>query len=101
MRPTRSFLSLVEFKTVVPDIDVARIDPRESNRADKGIVHDLESQHGKRVFVARQPDHIGAGLHVDTPDRLAVERRREKIDNGVEQRLHALILECRARTKSG
>ena len=34
-------------------------------------------------------------LVVDALDRRHVERRRQIVDHGVEQRLHALVLECR------
>ena len=50
----------------------ARID---SGSVSDGLAHDL------------------VALEVDALDRRHVERRRQKIDHGVEQRLHALVLE--------
>ena len=40
--------------------------------------------------------HLLAGVDVDALDRLAIDRRRQIVDDGVEQRLHALVLEGRA-----
>jgi hypothetical protein len=74
-------------------LDMSRIDAGERNRADEGIVHDLEGEHRKRILVAWQPDHLGTGLHVDSLNRLAVNGRGKQIYNGVEQRLHAFVFE--------
>ncbi len=89
----RSFLSLVEFKHGRAGLDMTRIDAREGQRADEGIVHDLEGEHGEGFFVARQAQHFLAGVDVDALDRLAIDGRRQIVDDGVEQRLHALVLE--------
>ena len=77
-------------------IDLAGIDAGEGQRPDKRIVHDLEGKHRERLVVTSDTDGFFAGIHVDALDRFAIERRRQIIDNGVEQRLHALVLEGRA-----
>ena len=96
MRPTRSFLSRVEFRSERAGLDLARIDAAEGDRADEGIVHDLEGEHGERIVVGRTADGLFLGLEVDALDRLAIGRRRQVVDDRVEERLHALVLERRA-----
>jgi hypothetical protein len=59
------------------------------------IVHDLEAEHRERLGVPRQAKHFGAGIHVDALDRLTVDRRGQIRHHCIEQRLHALVLECR------
>ncbi len=60
------------------------------------VVHDLERQHRERILVGRIPDDFFLGLEVDAIDRAAIHRRGQIIDDGVEQGLHALVLERRA-----
>ena len=56
----------------------------------------LNASAGERRLVVggTRYDLVGAGL--DAFDRGDVERRRQIIDDSVEQRLHALVLERRA-----
>src|SRR5581483_628706 len=75
----------------------ARIHADERELADKGIGHDLEHQRGERLGVAglafydlRCVAHVGA-LH-----RRNIQGRRKILHDGVEQILHALVLESRA-----
>ena len=77
-------------------LDVARIDAAEGDRADEGIVHDLEGQQREGLAVGRQAHDLGLGVDVDALDGFAVDRRGQVIHHGVEQRLHALVLEGRA-----
>ena len=80
----------------MPDLDLAGIDAAEGDRADERIVHDLEGEH-RRTARCRRPAHdLFARLEVDALDRRHVERRRQIVDDRVEQRLHALVLEGRA-----
>ena len=44
----------------------------------------------------RQAKHLLAGVDVDALDRAAIDGRRQIIDDRVEQRLHAFVLERRA-----
>ena len=39
---------------------------------------------------------FAAGLRIDALVGFAIERRRKEVDDGVEERLHALVLEGRA-----
>ena len=77
-------------------LDLARVDAAERDAADVRVVHDLERQHRQRLGVERPAHRLLAGLHVDDVERLAVGRRGQIVDHGVEQRLHALVLEGRA-----
>ena len=60
------------------------------------VVHDLEGQHRQRIAVERPAHGRLAGLDVDRLEGLAVGRRGQVVDHGIEQRLHALVLEGRA-----
>ena len=95
----RSLLPFVELSTEVPVGEGARVDAEERELTDERVGHDLEGERGKRLFV------VGAALdrralylrvEVDAFNRRDVERRGQIIDHGIEQRLHALILERRA-----
>ena len=68
------------------------IDAAEGDGADEGIVHDLEGEHRQRLAVARIAHDLVA-LAVDALDRRHVEGRWQEVDDGVEQRLHTLVLE--------
>ena len=41
-------------------------------------------------------ENFAAGFRIDAGIGFAIERRRQKVDDGVEQRLHAFVLEGRA-----
>ncbi len=72
--------------------ELARIDAAEGDGADERIVHDLECQQRHRLGIQRLALDLIA-LEIDTNHRRHVDRRRQVIDHGVEQRLHALVLE--------
>ena len=74
----------------------AGIDADKRQRADKRVGHDLEGQRGKGLLVRGVPHDRLVRAHLDAFDRRHVGRRRQVIDNGVEQRLDALVLEGRA-----
>ena len=74
-------------------LDLAGIDAAEGERADERIVHDLEGQHGERLGVGWRARRLLAGLEIDALHRRHVERRRQIVDDGVEHRLHAFVLE--------
>ena len=76
--------------------DVARIDAAEGQRAHVRVVGDLEREHRQRLVVGRVALDLGLGLDVDALDRRNVGRRRQEVDDAIEQRLHALVLEGRA-----
>ena len=77
-------------------LDHARVHPDEGQRADERVGHDLEGECRERLGVVGAAFHdlVGAGL--DALDRRHVERRGQIVDDRVEQRLHALVLERRA-----
>src|SRR3546814_7996304 len=76
------------------DLELARIDTRERQRADERIGHDLERQRRERLIVVGLARLFrSVGRHA--LDRRNVERARQIIDNGVEQRLDALVLDGR------
>ena len=89
----RSFLSFTVLSERHAGLDLAGIDAAEGERADERVVHDLEGKHGERLGVGRRARHLVAGLEIDALHRRHVERRRQIVDDGVEHRLHALVLE--------
>src|SRR5918994_4154009 len=74
--------------------DLTRIDAAEGDGADEGIVHDLEGEHGERLVVGRPANGLFLGLEVDALDLAAIHGRRKEVDDGVQERLNALVLEC-------
>src|SRR4051812_27718790 len=68
--------------------------------ADERVGHDLEPERGERLgVVGAQDDRVAvlaALLDDDAVDRLDLQRRGQVVQDGVQQRLHALVLECRA-----
>ena len=96
MRPTRSFLSFVALSTGRPRPELARVDAEVRELADVRVAHDLEREGRERLVVGRGALDRLAGLQLDALDRRDVDRAREVVDDGVEQGLHALVLERRA-----
>src|SRR6185437_8578129 len=76
--------------------DLAGIDAREGDGADERVVHDLEGEHRERLAVERPANDLLARLHVDALDRLAIGGRGQIVDDAIQQRLHAFVLERRA-----
>ena len=72
-----------------------RIDADEGKRANEWIVHNLERECRERRIVGCWTAIWFKCVHVDTLNIVDVERRRQIIDYGVEQRLNALVLERR------
>ena len=58
-------------------LDLARIDAAEGDGADEGVVHDLEGEHGERLFVRRTANSRLLGLEIDALDRFAIGGRRQ------------------------
>ena len=77
-------------------VELARVDAAERDRADVLEAHDLEGEQRQRIFVDRLAQHRLAGLGIDALERFAIGGRGQEVDDGVEQRLHALVLERRA-----
>ncbi len=76
--------------------EVTRVDTAEGQRAHVRVVGDLEGQHRQRLVVVGVTLDLGIGLDVDALDRGNVGRGRQEVDNAIQQRLHALVLEGRA-----
>ena len=76
-------------------LDLARIDTAEGDGADERVVHDLEAEHRERLVVVRHADDFGARVDIVALDAAAVDGGRQIVDDGVEQRLDALVLEGR------
>ena len=64
--------------------------------ADKRVGHDLEGERREGLLVRGMPHDRLVGAHLDALDRRDVGRRRQVIDDSVEQRLDAFVLEGRA-----
>ena len=77
-------------------VELARVHPEVGEAADVGVGHDLECQRRERLGVVGLALVGLTGAGVLTLDRRHVERRRQEVDNGVEQGLDALVLERRA-----
>ena len=93
-RPTRSLRALGGVHHAGARLELARVDPEEGELADERVAHDLEHQTPRTaassVGLASQLV-LGAGL--ETLRGRDVHRRRQVVDDRVEQRLHALVLE--------
>ena len=74
----------------------ARIDAEERELPDERVGHDLERQRGERLFVVRRTLCFGCPLSLEALDRRHVDGRRHVIDDRIEHRLHAFVLERRA-----
>ena len=79
----------------VARVQDARIDAEERQVTDERIRRDLERERGERRVVGRGPAALGLVLE-DTFDRRTIGRRRQVVDDGVEDGLDALVLERRA-----
>jgi hypothetical protein len=81
-------------------LEAARVDAEVGQLADEGVGHDLEGQRGERLAVVGVA-HGGLAVRVALAHERAlhrrnVQRRRQVVEDGVQQRLHALVLEGRA-----
>ena len=74
-------------------LDLPGVDPEVGQLADVRIAHHLEGQRRERLVLGGAPGELVARARVDPVDRRDVERARQVVDDGVEQRLHALVLE--------
>ena len=96
----RSVRPVDALRTRLPAAELAGVDAEVGQLADVGVGHHLEGERGEGGVVVRWA-HRGAavaGLRrgLDPLDRRDLERRRQQLDDRVEQRLHALVLERRA-----
>mmetsp|Transcript_31769 Transcript_31769/g.101609 ORF Transcript_31769/g.101609 Transcript_31769/m.101609 type:complete len:712 (+) Transcript_31769:192-2327(+) len=71
----------------------ARVHARKRERAHKGIRHDLEGKRRKGFVVGGLAHHVLLAVDRGALDGLNVRRRGHVVDDGIEERLHALVLE--------
>src|SRR6267143_44921 len=79
-----------------PGLQRARVHAEEHQLADVLVVHDRERQRGERRVVGGLPLLRRVGVRVDPLHRRDVDRRRQVVDDRVEQGLDTLVLERRA-----
>ncbi len=87
----------VDVEHARPGLEAPGVDAEVGELADVGVGHDLEGERGERLGVIGRArdlalallalDRLGAG------HRRHVQRRGQVVDDGVQQRLHALVLE--------
>ena len=80
-----------------PAFDLAGVDADVREAADERVGHDLEGERAERLVERRAPRKLVLGARVDAVHRRHVERARQVVDDRVEQRLDALVLEGGAR----
>ena len=74
----------------------AAVDAEERELADEGIGRDLEGERRERLAVAGVAHRGGLAFGSSTLHRRAVERGRQEVDDRVEHRLDALVLQRRS-----
>ena len=74
-------------------LEHARVDAEVRQLADERVGHDLERERAERLVEARLALELLAGLRVEAVHGALVERRGQVVDDRVEQRLDALVLE--------
>ena len=77
-------------------VELAGVDAEVGQLADERVAHDLERERREGLVEVGRADRLLAGARVDADDRGHVDGRRQVVDDGLEQRLHALVLERRA-----
>src|SRR5256712_11865437 len=78
---------------VAAGLQDSRIHPDIGEVSDKRVGHDLECQRRKRLVIARAAQKWLGAIKRSALYRRNIERRRQVINYGVEQRLDALVLE--------
>ena len=80
----------------VAGLDLPRVDPEVGQLADERVGHHLEDEGRERLVEGGAARELVLGARVDPVHRRNVQRAREVVDDRVEQRLDALVLEGRA-----
>ena len=80
-------------ENAVAGLQLAAVDAEVRQLADVRVGHHLERERRERLVQRRLALELDIGLRVEALDRGHVERARQVVDDGVEQRLHALVLE--------
>ena len=77
-------------------LEGAGVDAEVGELAHVGVAHDLERQGRERRAVVGRALELLDALEVEAGDRRQVDGAGQVVDDGVEQGLHALVLERRA-----
>ncbi len=77
-------------------LQCAGVDPEIGQLAGKRIGHDLECQRGEWLIIGRLPLQFFIGGRIDAGDGRNIQRRGEKIHDGIQQLLDTLVLEGRS-----
>ena len=99
--PLRPRAELVRHRVAVRDGDRgallkdARVDAQEREAAHVLVRHDLEREGRERVLVHRHPLDLFLRARVDALDAADIRRGGQELDDRVDHRLHALVLERR------
>ena len=93
--PDALVAALVRHVHLVARVQSARVDTEKRQVADERIVQDLECECREGLCIVRLARQILAALAVPR-DRRDIRGRWHVLDDRVEHRLHALVLECRA-----
>ena len=86
-------LAVRRVEDAVARLELAGVDPEVRQLADVRVGHDLEDEGRERRVLGRGPGDLVLRLRVGALDGGDVERARQVVDDRVEQRLHALVLE--------
>ena len=89
-------LAVRRVQHAVARLDLARVDAEVRELPDVRVAHDLERESCERRVVVGRPGLLGLRLRIEPLNRWDVERARKVVDDRVEERLHALVLERRA-----
>ena len=95
------FLALHRVEDTGALVQDTRVNASKRKRTDEGVVHDLECKGGEGLRVRRLTLHRRIVLGVHALDSRDVERRRHVVDNGIEKRLDAFVLESSAKNNRG
>ena len=93
--PDALFLATARVVDVRALFEHAGIDP-EVRQVAVRVGRDLEGQRGEGLIVIGLARDVFVALRILAGDRLGFERRGQKVDHGIEQRLDALVFEGRA-----
>jgi len=77
-------------------VEVAAVDAEVHELADVRVGHDLEGERGEGLTVVGLAVEFFLAFGIDADRWRKVHRRWQEVDDGVEQRLDALVLERRA-----
>ena len=84
-----------------PLLELAAIDAEEHQLADVGIGPELEGQRAELAVVVGRDFDLCFGVRVDADGGRHIERGRQVINDRIDERLHAALLEGRAARAPG